>query len=262
MANKHRLYVDEVGNSDMRSSADPNHRYLCLAGVALRLDDVESDLFPRFEALKRRYFDSHPDDPVILHRKELVNKQGPFSPLRDPGLERAFNRELLGLLEEVDFTVFVVIIDKSRHNQQYDRWNHDPYHYCQEILIARYVRWLSRGDAVGDVMAESRGGAEDRRLKAAFIEIVERGTDVVGIDEIANRLTSRELKIRPKTTNVAGLQLADLIAHPCLRSSLAAKLGHAGKETFGMKIARIVEEQKYDRDPHGTIDGWGREWLP
>jgi len=33
---KYRMYVDEVGNSDLGASLDPNHRYLSLTGVVLQ----------------------------------------------------------------------------------------------------------------------------------------------------------------------------------------------------------------------------------
>ena len=53
---KYRLYVDEVGNSDLGASHDPNHRYLSLTGIILELDYVQSTVFPAIEELKQRYF--------------------------------------------------------------------------------------------------------------------------------------------------------------------------------------------------------------
>lgn len=100
-----RMYVDEVGNSDLGSSDDPNHRYLSLTGVICELSTVERELHDKLEGLKARFFDSHPDDPIILHRKELVNKKHPFDALRDPVVEEAFNREFLSLLEAIDYSV-------------------------------------------------------------------------------------------------------------------------------------------------------------
>ena len=44
---KYRMYVDEVGNSDLDSSQDPNHRYLSLTGVVVELGYVQTTLFPR-----------------------------------------------------------------------------------------------------------------------------------------------------------------------------------------------------------------------
>lgn len=78
---KYRLYVDEVGNSDLKSSDNPIHRFLSLTGVIIELDYVSKTLFPEIESLKSKYFDSHPDDPIILHRKEIVNAKYPFEAL-------------------------------------------------------------------------------------------------------------------------------------------------------------------------------------
>jgi len=94
---KYRLYIDEVGNSDLGSSKDPNHRYLSLTGVVIDLDYVSTTVFPTIEELKRHYFGSHPDEPVILHRKELLNKKHPFESLQDPMIEKSFNQGLLDL---------------------------------------------------------------------------------------------------------------------------------------------------------------------
>ena len=75
---KYRIYIDEVGNNDLGSSIDPNHRYLSLTGLIFELDYVKRTLQPAIENLKEKYFGTHPDEPIILHRKELVNKKYPF----------------------------------------------------------------------------------------------------------------------------------------------------------------------------------------
>jgi len=69
---KYRLYVDEVGNSDLKSSDNTDHRFLSLTGVIFDLDYVNKVLFPEIELLKRNFFGSHPDEPIILHRKEII----------------------------------------------------------------------------------------------------------------------------------------------------------------------------------------------
>src|SRR5207247_1757774 len=84
------------------SSKDPNHRYLSLTGVVIDLDYVSTTVFPIIEELKRHYFGSHPDEPVILHRKELLNKKHPFESLQDPMIEKSFNQGLLDLLQKLD----------------------------------------------------------------------------------------------------------------------------------------------------------------
>ncbi len=78
------MYVDEVGNPGLPPPRDRRHRYLSLTGVIFGYEYVRETVHPRLEELKLRFFDSHPDDPVILHRKELVNGKPPFDALRDP----------------------------------------------------------------------------------------------------------------------------------------------------------------------------------
>ena len=52
---KYRIYIDEVGNPDLGSSDNPNHRYLSLTGVILDLDYVRATLHPQMESLGTRY---------------------------------------------------------------------------------------------------------------------------------------------------------------------------------------------------------------
>jgi hypothetical protein len=259
---KYRLYIDEVGNSDLQSSEDPNHRYLSLTGVIVELGYVRDVFHPRLESLKRDFFDSHPDEPIILHRKELVNKKRPFTCLYDQNNEEKFNTEILNFIEEIEYSVLTVVIDKLKHKQRYTVWRFDPYHYCLAILLERYVLWLEQNGQVGDVMAESRGGKEDRRLKGSFQRVYESGTDYVFSDKFALCLTSKQLKVKPKSNNVAGLQLADLIAHPAFKAAQARKNKQKLPRTFGGRIAEILERSKYIRRPDGIIEGWGRKWLP
>ncbi|MCC5838827.1 MAG: DUF3800 domain-containing protein [Opitutales bacterium] len=259
---KLRLYVDEVGNPDLGSSEDKNHRYLSLTGVLMDLAYVEEVAFPQIEALKRKHFESHPDDPVILHRKELVSKKYPFERLKDSARASAFNSEILELLERLQYTVVTVAIDKMEHKNRYSVWRFDPYHYCLRVMLERFVAILEAKGCRGDVMAESRGGKEDRRLKESFEKLVLSGTDYVEPQRFLSALTSRQLKVKPKANNISGLQIADLLAHPSFRSMLAEKEGEAMTAPFGIQIVRILNRSKYHRSKAGKVDGYGRKWLP
>ena len=259
---KYRLYIDEVGNSDMGASQDPNHRYLSLTGVILELGYVDQVVHGQLEDLKRRFFGSHADEPVILHRKELVNRKPPFEALRDLRIEAEFNLELLRLLREFEYTAITTVIDKREHQQRYQVWRSHPYHYCLHVILERYVMWLRRRNVTGDVMAESRGGKEDLRLKKSFEKIHQEGSDFVDAKQFAETLSSRQLKVKLKANNISGLQIADLIAHPSFRAALARLAGEPLPANFGGEIAGILVESKYDRNRAGTIEGWGIKWLP
>ncbi len=66
----------------------------------------------------------------------------------------------------------------------------------------------------GDVMAESRGGTEDLKLKEIYTNVWEVGTWYHSGQEFRNVFTSKQLKLRKKDHDIAGLQLADLLAYP------------------------------------------------
>jgi hypothetical protein len=55
---------------------------------------------------------------------------------------------------------------------------------------------------------------------------------------------------------------ADLIAHPSFKWMMARRAKQAMPNTFGARIAKILEAEKYDRSPDGRIEGWGCKWLP
>jgi hypothetical protein len=244
---KYRIYIDEVGNPDLESSDNPNHRFLSLTGVILELEYVESIVHPQMEALKAKFFRSHPDEPVIFHRKEMVNAKPPFECLKDPEIQKQFDRELLNLIESWEYIVITVCLDKKKHKETYTAWRYDPYHYCLAILLERFIFSLNRMDSQGDVMAESRGGKEDMRLKASFERLWKDGTDYVTPEQFQKVLTSKQLKVKPKANNISGLQLADLIAHPS-RNEILKEQGFLEKE-FSLFVQEVIKilQKKYDR---------------
>ncbi len=258
---KFRIYIDEVGNNDLDSSNNPNHRYLSLTGIIFELDYVKKIVTPQLSSLKEKYFEPHPDEPIIFHRKELVNKKYPFQSLRNPDIEHKFNNDLLTLLKNFEFTVISVLIDKKEHKIKYSTWKYDPYHYCMEIILERFFFFLENNDALGDVMIESRGGKEDMRLKKSYSRIFEKGTHFVEAERLNKRLTSKELKVKPKMLNIAGLQLADLVAHPSRRMMFRVYNIEEGKKyPFGEKIISVIKT-KYYKGKDG-IEGYGIKLLP
>lgn len=111
-------------------------------------------------------------------------------------------------------------------------------------------------------MIESRGLAEDRRLKRSFRNLIKKGTNNLSSDDLKNHLTSIELKVRSKEDNIAGLQIADLLAHPCRRNIFKTILNlDDGKTTFADQIIEILVSHKLFRY-NGKIYGYGAKKLP
>jgi hypothetical protein len=256
----YRIYIDEVGNPDLGSSDNPNHRFLSLTGVILDLDYVKEFVHPQMETLKAEYFRHHPDDPVIFHRKEMVNAKPPFENLRNLQVREKFDQNLLNLMTSWDYHVISFCIDKKSHRDTYTVWRYEPYHYCLAVLLERFMFFLKQRNSRGDAMAESRGGKEDRRLKNAYSRLWQHGTDFIRPEGFHEVLTIKQLKVKGKANNIAGLQLADLIAHPS-RNEILSEQGLLPRDLgpFAHAVIEILQGKYYQR--FGRITGHWKKFL-
>jgi hypothetical protein len=259
----YRLYIDEVGNEDMKPPE--SERFLSLTGIVTRVQHHDHLITPEIEKLKTDLFGHDPiKNPVILHRREIVRKEKPFDVLWDPKVNAQWEPRILGLIRTLPYIAITVMIDKIEHWNKYHVWHFNPYHYCLTALVERYVRCLESHNLVGDVVAEPRSPPVDDKLKAAFRYIYANGTANILPSVIQKHLTSRELKFGPKDNNVCGLQLVDMIAHP---SHHNARQGFPNqppmKAAFGLRIVDILKKDRYRRNPwNGIIMGWGIKRLP
>lgn len=217
----YRLYIDETGDHGYHRTNDEGQRYLGLIGLIVDLDRDGFALADAIEDLKRRFLLHSPDDPVVLHRRDIMRKTAAFSPLRDDDHRRAFNEALIGLIQEQRFRIVQVVLDKNEHLERYGRAAYHPYHYCLALLMERFCGYLHFRGATGDVVAESRGGQEDKQLKREYWRLYNEGTFYRRPEFFKHVLTSRQLKLKPKSANLAGLQLADLLVYPARQDVLA-----------------------------------------
>ncbi len=209
-----RLYVDESGDHTYKDLDNERRRYLGLTGIAVECDYYRQEFQPELEALKQQHFPHSTDDPVILHREDIYNRRHAFGVLEDPAKNAAWEDDVVDFTQNARILLFTVVLDKKRHVEKYGTRARHPYHYSLTLLLERYKGYLLRYGAAGDVLAEARGKAEDRELSKAYREIWTNGTYYEHAAGFQRALSSRELKLKRKEQNVAGLQLADLIAHP------------------------------------------------
>jgi Protein of unknown function (DUF3800) len=259
---RYRLFFDETGNGDLHAAEkDPNQRYLSLTGIVIRQDIHDRYTTRRLDRMKADIF-GRTQKPIVLHRREILGRNGPFTALNDEHLRAQFDARFAALVAEVPAPAFTVSIDKLRHLEKYKVWQFSPYHYALTCLVERFVLWLRRTGNVGDVMGEARNPTHDAQLRRAFRYFYTNGTELKPL-VIQRRLISKELRLESKRSNVAGLQMADLLAHPAHRSYKLSKLGEPIPNDYGAFLAQILERHIYDRKrSNGNIEGYGRKWLP
>jgi hypothetical protein len=255
------MYVDESGDHTYKLMDDPSHRYLALLGVWFRQTDHYNAFADHLERFKRDIFGPRPDKPVILHRSDIINCKGAFGVLKQAEVRDRFNNGILDLVKAADFMLCCVLIDKKDHRERYTSPFH-PYHHCLAALLDRYSGWLNYKNSVGDVMAESRGGEEDLQLKEAYVRVYNAGTLMFDHKHHQKALTSKDIKIQDKRSNIAGLQLADLLAHPVKQACLIEKEKIAGPPAvFGKQLSSAIEGKFNCRTSHSAVWGYGKVWL-
>ena len=258
----YRLYVDESGDHTYTSLEAAHRRYLALVGCFFDLQHYQESFQPQLEELKARFFRHDPDEPVILHREDLINARGSFRFLLDPEVRNSFNSALLSVIWGAAFKIIAVVIDKKAHVDRYGDAAWHPYHYCLAVMLERYCGYLHFCRGKGDVVAESRGKREDMQLKEEYERIYRQGTHRRSAQWFQLVLTSHELKVKPKSKDIAGLQLTDLIAHPAKQEVLLER-GRLAEVSgsFGQEICKMLAS-KYNRHLYSAqLWGYGKILL-
>lgn len=253
-----RLYIDESGDHVYKQTEETSHRYLCLLGCWFQNPDYlrfHNDL----EELKEKYFHHHPDNPVILHREDMINARGIFKILQDTEIKEKVDCDLLSIIECANFRLVAIIIDKARLKDSFGESASHPYHLGLGFLLQRYAGYLNHINRMGDVMAETRGKKEDQLLETSYSRVYNNGVwSVTTAGFFQSALSSNQIKLRNKKANISGLQLADILAHPTKMwalnyfADIDVNLG-----PFAQKLMLIVEK-KFNRQLYNhKLDGYG-----
>lgn len=259
---RYRLYIDETGTQTLKQAH--LDRFLCLMGVVMLQETHDGPVTEALYQIKADLFGHSAATPIILHRRDMVRGEPPFERLRsEQGLAEDFEKRWASFVSDMPYIAMAGAIDKHEHVRKYVVWQYDPYHYCLEILLERFVQWLDRHDFVGDVLIEARDKFADKRLKAAYRRFYRLGNDHVTATQAQRRLLSGEVKFGQKADDIAGHQLCDSLAHPILRHMRTLNLGEPKAEGFGAELVQILRDHKLARNPKNrVITGWGLKWLP
>lgn len=227
----------------------------------MKIDHARDHLTPNMNWIKSKVFDHDPDEPIVFHRTDIVQRKKGFWRLKDDAVRDRFDRAIMRIVTGTDYRVITALIDKRWMLGQRHWTNMQPYHYLMEIMVEKYVQFLERNQDIGDIMPESRQSA-DKRLQSAFDGVRAAGTRYVNQQRIASAIRSQNLKFRTKKENVAGLQLCDLIAHPS-HIYVRQRMKHAVVPgPFCEMVRDVLVDSKYDRSGSGTILGYGIKHLP
>lgn len=114
---RYRLYIDESGDHTYNQIDTLAHRYLSLLGVWFQLGDEYNEFATELERFKLDFFGQRPDNPVVLHRSEIINRKGAFGILCDEVNRDRFDAELLGVVSRARFKMILCSVGQTRTHE-------------------------------------------------------------------------------------------------------------------------------------------------
>lgn len=215
------LFIDETGDHSL-AKIDKQYPVFVLSGVIVDENYHDQKLTKALDELKKRHFGT---DAIALHGKEMTHPQSARNKLYlqflNPDFRKKFYKDFEYLLSKADISIVACVIMKSKHFANYGLEAKDPYLLSFDNLLNRLIFDLS-DDEKGKIVAESRNSVLDNQLEIAYLTTRIEGTNKVRPAEIKLKLDS-SIQFMKKSDNVAGLEIADMVASPIARHFLGKR---------------------------------------
>jgi hypothetical protein len=228
------VFVDESGDANL-TRIDPHFPILNVVCVLIQKTHYFNVVVPSLSRLKQRFFQS---DDVVLHDSDLRRLQGACSLLRTTDSQGACQAAISEWIGSLEFQIVTACIDKDALVRRYAN-PFDPYDLAIRFCLERMSAWLSPRTAPGQITQicfESRGKRQDRQAGQEFNAIMAHQSRL-GPQTPQLSTHPMEALFIPKHANVAGLQLADLIARPLAR--------HCLNKASQQPVMQIVQPKLY-----------------
>lgn len=212
------LYIDETGDHSL-SKIDDQYPIFVLSGVLVDDGYHDTQLTNRLNSLKTEFFGTK---DIVLHSKEMTHPQSANSRLYlkflDASFRKRFYKSFENMLDSLDVSIVACVILKNKHFANYGLEAKDPYLLSFDNLLNRLIFDLSNQEK-GRIVAEGRNSVLDNQLEIAFLSTRIEGTNKVQPAEIKLKI-DKNITFKEKSDNIAGLQIADMVASPIARHFL------------------------------------------
>jgi hypothetical protein len=233
-------FFDECGDHSLEQ-IDRDFPLFVLSTVIVERTVYHEQIIPAMGRLKMRFWNH---EGVNLHSREIRKALGDFPFMQVPQKRALVLSALSGLMKELPITLFITAVHKQEHKQRYGMAATNPYDLALTYTFERVLHFLDGEKEVHlPVTAEARGKNEDNELEAAFYRLMTQGTRFIPAERF-QRLKC-PITFRRKTDNIAGLQIADLCAHPAARQVLKPEQPNQAWD--------VVKDRIYQRN---HVTGW------
>lgn len=197
------VYADESGDHNLASASDENYPVFVLAFCLFKKSEYAEITVPLLSQIKFQFW-GH--DAVVLHSHKIRKQKDDFAILGNLPTNLRFLERVNELISIAPFTVITTVIDKRRLKTRYVT-PENPYNLGLLFCLERATRFLDehgQKNRLTHIVVEARGKKEDAELELEFRRLLAH----------QKGLAKFEIVFSDKKANGAGLQIADLIAHP------------------------------------------------
>lgn len=238
------VFLDECGDHTM-DSIDRDFPLFLLSAVVVKRDDYQKLIIPEMAKLKLNFWDH---EGVNLHSRDIRKAKGAFSFLQVSEVRHSFLTALSELMRNLPYNLFISAIRKDRHLNLKGVNADNPYELALEHTLDKLVHFMSiQGVSSLPFVGEARGKNEDQSLQATFYRMMNEGTSRIEKSKV--RDLDCALSFRRKFDNIAGIQLADLCAHPCARKILQPGQTHRAFDVVSEKIHQVPNSSGWSVSP-------------
>ncbi len=203
------MFLDESGDHSLeKDKIDKSYPMFVLCGCVFDLDDYIASTETVVNNFKTKYFKT---TNVILRSYDIRKQKKEFAFLVDYKTRLVFMDDLTNLISSLKFTVIAAAINKVKLISWYSK-PENPYHLCFRFILERASMFLGRSKENILFRAESRETHNDRKLAEIYERFRSKGNNFISPEEAQRKLI--DLSFNQKIQNIAGHQIADLVAYP------------------------------------------------
>ena len=223
------MFLDESGDHSL-NKIDSSYPMFVLAGCIFDLDYYSKIAEPKINALKIKYLGN---SSVILRSYDIRKQKGSFSYLVDKRKREVFYNELDILVKSLDFKIIATAVRKDKLKNRYSNPG-NPYNICLQFILERSIMFLGKSNNTMLFRIESRETHNDRKLAEVYEKFRSSDHSFFKKEEIQSKFS--DLSFNQKNQNIAGHQIADLVAYPIGVSVLDSKRENKAFEIIKTKF--------------------------
>jgi hypothetical protein len=206
------LFIDECGHHNLEK-IDASFPCFGVCGILVSHKNY-FDIQSRMEAIKSKFWG---DKTVIFRSYNLRKNRKEFEIfIGQSKLKSELIECINSLVSESRFRIVCPVIHKEEHKARYGKNAWGVYETAITFMLQRCVYAMEKVSTPTikklNIILEERSPDQDEQIKKHIYNLMERGDLFVSADEYKRYINS--IEFAGKYKNIAGLQLADLMAYP------------------------------------------------